>query len=164
MSIPSTASDFDGDYGGEKDDYLLVETDPLTDRAKDEMNRLVADTSMMTRTCPRAIVEFVTAASTGALSLTSHDAMWGNAFAVEPVMVRDSQGLFTLTWPTTVDDPLEVEHTLAFRYAVPAITNDGTRIAQATVTANTVTVKVMAADGTGNVEDAVGASIVVVVY
>jgi len=101
-------------YGGELEDFAPV-TDPTTDRAAADMNAAMADVAMLGHCGIRAWCRFTAAASTGAMVLVAHDAMWGNTDAVKPTLARSSSGVFTLTWPTSVTDELGDAHTLVLR-------------------------------------------------
>jgi hypothetical protein len=156
-----TAPDIDSlaTYGGEKEDYSPVE-DPTTDRAAADANQAYATVAALTHTAPRAILRFTGAATP---TLVSHDSMWGNAFADSPTIVNGATGIYTITWPATVQDELGESHSPNFRYAHAQ--SNGTSIAnhcQCFVAANTVAVAVY--DMAGVADNAYGASFEVFVY
>jgi len=93
-------------YGGAINDYSPV-VDPTVDRSAAGMNPALAATASMTHTAPRAWCRF-TLNGTAAPVLVAHDAMWGNGIAVAPVVVRTGTGTVTVTWPTTVQDEIQV--------------------------------------------------------
>lgn len=102
--------------GGTKTNAHPVE-DPTTDLDAAQDNKQRCDVAMMTHTAPRAWARFTAAATTGAMVLVAHDAHWGNTAPVAPVLARSSAGIFTLTFPTSVNDELAVAHTTNFRGA-----------------------------------------------
>lgn len=101
-------------YGGALNDYRPV-TDPTTDRPAAAANQAYADCAAMTATADRAWCEFTAAATTGAMVLVAHNALWGNAAGVAPTLARTTTGTFTITWPATVTDALSNIHTLNIR-------------------------------------------------
>jgi hypothetical protein len=112
MTLPGSATL--STYGGAKQDYLAGVTDELTDRGAAEANQAYADIAGATHTIGRAYVRFrLNAAADPTLLL--HDAVWGNAPGVAPVLDWVSTGRIKITWPQTVTDELGVEHTVAFR-------------------------------------------------
>ena len=163
MSLPGTAT-FDG-YGGAMADYAPVE-DPTTDEGASYRNEYVNDVQMMTLTAPRAIVSFTGDATTPGDPVSGfvHAAQWGSGPAVKPVVTHVSAGQYLITHPATVDDNLEVEHTLNFRRAVAFVESAGVlKHAAAEITsANTITVYTYLADGT--LDDLVASVITVVIY
>ncbi len=114
MTLPDT-DDLDT-LGGVKTNAHPVE-DPTTDLDADQDNIQRCDVAMMTHTAIRAWARFTSAATTGAMILVAHDAQWGNAALVAPALARTSDGLFTLTYPASVDDELAEAHTTNFRGA-----------------------------------------------
>lgn len=103
--------------GGAKSNYHAVE-DPTTDEDAAHRNIAFANAVAMTQTLPRAWARITLAATTGAMVRVAHAAVWGNSLGVAPTPARTSTGLFTLTWPTTVVDPLGVTRTLNLRGAM----------------------------------------------
>lgn len=148
-------------YGGALNDYELGVVDPTTDRGAAAANKAYASTAMMTRTAARCYAAFVTAATTGAMVLSEHDALWGNTSGVAPVLARASTGVFTVTWPTSVTDPLGVAHTLALRRGTLLEVAGATayHVQVARTAANIVTVRVF--DMAGVAADAAGLAVCV---
>jgi hypothetical protein len=99
-------------YGGALNNYRAP-VDPTTDRDAAAMNKALASIAMMSHTAPRAYAKISTAATTGTMVLLDHDAVWGDSPGVAPVLARTSQGIFTVTWPTTVVDELGVTHSVS---------------------------------------------------
>lgn len=157
FGMPTTPTIGFVNYGG------IPVTDPTTDQDAAAYNQLLADVAQMTRTAPRAIAQFVTAASTGAMSLVSHQAMWGSAPAVAPALARSAGGIFTVAWPTTVTDPLGITQTLNLKYGIGCITGATYQQAPQVVisSANVATVNTFSG-GTAN--DIVGTTITVFAY
>ncbi len=153
------------DYGGAKVNYSEPE-DPTTDEDADERNQYCADTAQMTVTAPRAIVTFTGHATTPGDPASGfvHAAGWGSGPDVKPVTTHVGTGQYLVTYPATVNDPLDVEHTLNFRRAIAQVECAGT-IAHACAertSANTITVYTALANGT--LDDLVGSNITVVIY
>ncbi len=163
MTLPDT--DSLDTYGGALANYAEVE-DPTTDESADYRNKYAANVAMMTVTVPRAIVSFVGHATTPADPGSGfvHGALWGSGPSVKPVVTHVSAGRYLVTYPTTVDDPLAVEHTVNFRRAVAQVESAGVmKHATAEVTsANTVTVYTYLANGT--LDDLVASNITVIIY
>lgn len=102
--------------GGSKTNFSEVE-DPTTDLDAEEHNVAINDLAMLTHVSTRAWAKITLAATTGAMTLDDHDAMWGDTVGVAPVQARSSGGVYTLTYPTTVLDELGDSHTLNLRAA-----------------------------------------------
>jgi hypothetical protein len=163
------------DYGGPMTDYAAV-TDPTTDEAARFRNRYVCDGSMMMHTAARAIVSFVAVNGAAPTDPTDfvHDALWGSTNPVKPVVARTAEGIWTLTYPETVDDELTPEdetdgggvtHTTNFRRAcAQATTVSGVlKHAVAEITSpNVVTVRGFMADGTA--DDIAGSTVTVWIW
>lgn len=126
-------------YGGELNDYRPV-VDPTTDRAAAAANQAYASIAMATHVVPRAIVRVTQAATV--VTVAYHDAVWGDALAVKPTVVRNSAGNYTVTWATSFDDELGVSHSTDFKCVMSAtIETSGTALAfKVSKTANTATI------------------------
>lgn len=163
MTLPD--SDTIDTFGGALVNYAEVE-DPTTDESADYRNKYVADVAMMTVTAPRAIVTFTGHATTPGDPASGfvHAAMWGSSPGVKPVVTHVGTGHYLITSPATVDDPLEVEHTLNFRRAYAQVESAGV-MKHATAertSANTITVYTYNAAAALN--DLVGSNITVFIY
>jgi hypothetical protein len=125
-------------FGGPLRNYSDV-VDPSTDEDAKFRNRYVADVAAMGRTAPVAIVSIygVNGANpTDPPSGLVHEAMWGNDVGVKPTAVRSGEGIYDITWPTTVNDAMTGEdatigggetHTVNFRRAFAQVESaDGT--------------------------------------
>ena len=152
-------------YGGRIVNYQDVE-DPTTDRDAAAASAAYLSTAALTQTCPRAWARFLTAATTGAMTLAvtnPNDGAWPNIAGNKPVLARTSAGIFTLTWPATLADANGVTHTLNFR-AARACAEGATYVpVQCSVTApNVVTVYVFVGSAVPFVaNDVVGTTILV---
>ena len=136
MTLPDK-DDIDS-YGGEKSDYAPIE-DPTTDTSADEFNALKCSVAMGSRTAVRAWVRFTTHATTP--GLVAHDAVWGNSVAVQPTIARSGAGVFTVTWPTTVDDELGESHSLNLQAALVTVNGSTCYFSTCSITsANVATV------------------------
>lgn len=173
MPLPDISSI--DDFGGAKANYAPV-TDPTTDEDAADRNRYACDVAMMGHTAPRGFVRFVAvngAAPTDPAS-SAHDALWGSDVTVKPVVARSSEGVWTVTLPTTVDDELTTEdatlgggetHTVNVRAAVAQATPVAgvLKHAVAEVTsANVITVYGYTAGGTA--DDITGSTVTVVYW
>lgn len=95
-------------YGGALKNYSDP-VDPTTDEHVKYRNWYTQDTAGMTHTSARAIVSFVSANGANPNDPGSgfiHDAVWGNISGVKPVVARTGEGIWTCTWPQTVQTDL----------------------------------------------------------
>jgi hypothetical protein len=162
MILPSVATL--ADYGGPKQNDAPV-ADPVTDEDADERNEYVEDVAGMTNTAIRAWCRFVTVNNANPTDPTNaHGAVWGSALAVKPTVAWSSEGVWLITWPTTVTDELGTVHTISLRgVATPNVEGTTLYHTNATVSsANTVTVRVWNTSNT--LSDAVGATVNVQVW
>lgn len=102
-------------YGGALTDYVVAATDTTTDRPAASANKAYANAAMATHTVDRCFAIVTLAATTGAMALGTHDAVWGTSVA--PTLSRSATGVFLITWPATVTDELGVTHTVNLRSA-----------------------------------------------
>lgn len=102
-NFPSQPISFD-QVGGVKVDYVAV-VDPSTDRSADEMNLAFDTTAMMSEMIPQARVQFTSGTLTDPWVL-SHRALWGSSISVVPILSHSLPGVYTVTWPATVDTGL----------------------------------------------------------
>jgi len=114
MTLPNV--DTIDSYGGLKKDYGIAVVNSETDRAADDANRAYANIAMATHTLCRAWVQFTSSATTP--TIVQHDALWGNTSFVAPTIVRSAQGIFDITWPTSVtpesaEDPININIRIA---------------------------------------------------
>lgn len=152
--IPTLADDL----GGVMANYTDVE-DATTDLDAAFDNSSRCNVAMMAHCALRSWARITLAATTGALVLAAHDAMWGNTLLVAPVLARSSQGIFTLTYPETVTDELGVAHTLNFRdgWATHRLITGALFINVVPTSANVLTIYVR--DVTGALVDSVGTDV-----
>ncbi len=144
-------------YGAPFADSRPVE-DATTDMAAAQANAVFVSTAAMTHTSVRTVVKFTGVTwggGTQSVAVTSHDAHWGNANAVIPVITTTATGIYNITWPTTVADELGTIHTVNLRYALSPsvdVASDATKVgATGNVTltgANTATLRTCAVAGT----------------
>lgn len=90
--------------GGALNNLSAVEN-PLTDRDAAGANQAYANAAAMTHTLIRAWAH-ITLNGSAAPTLVAHDAVWGNAIGVAPVLAHVTTGIVSLTWPTTVFDEI----------------------------------------------------------
>ncbi len=112
-NLPDVATLAD-DLGGTMANYQDVE-DPTTDLDAGFDNSSRCNVAMMSHTAARSWARVTTGATTGAMVLVAHDAVWGNSLSYAPIQARSATGTFTLTYPAAVNDELAVEHTVNFR-------------------------------------------------
>jgi hypothetical protein len=143
-------------YGGALNDYQgIAVIDPTTDRSAAGMNQALESAAAMTWTVDRACAVFGFNGSS-APTLINHFAGWGNSPGVAPMPARASLGLYTCTWPATVNDEIPSNapgyaspHTLNFRASRFAINSGATPyfIQQVSVSANVLTFCVFSSAG-----------------
>lgn len=127
MTLP-TSDSFDT-YGGTKTDFSSV-VDPTTDRSAAEVNTAFASMSCASRTSIRGYMQFLGHAATPVLNY--HNAHWGSSLAVIPVVSRNSTGNYTVTFPSTVTDPLGVVQSI--NLIAGQVSLEGTTAGYATIT------------------------------
>lgn len=172
MPLPNISS-LD-DFGGPKANYAPI-TDPTTDEDAADRNRAFCDVAMMGHTAPRAFVRFVAVdGATPTEPANAHDAMWGSSVSVKPAVSRLGEGVWQITWPTTVNDELTPEdealgggetHTVNIRAAIAQATPVGGVLKHASAvvaSANTVVVYGYLANGTA--DDIAGSIVTVVIW
>lgn len=159
MTLPDIASI--NTYGGILTDAFPVE-DPTTDRSADDSNDAYADVAGLTHTGIRAWVSFIGNATTPTDPVINvHDATWGNDSGVKPTVTRNSSGVYTIQWPTTVEDELENTKTLNLRRAWASF--EGTVPYFHTATTGTSSVVLRVFNSGAALNDAVGVTITVFV-
>lgn len=153
-NLPDTAT-LANDLGGAMVNYEPV-VDPTTDLDAGFDNNSRCNVAMMTHTAIRSWATFTTAATTGALVLNAHDALWGNSLGVAPSLARTVAGTFTMTYPASVNDELGVAHTVNFRMGLGQARSAtaGYDIQVIPTSANVLTIYVR--DNTNTLVDAVG--------
>lgn len=127
--------------------------DPTTDMDAGADNKSRSNVAMMSNTALRGWVRFTAAASAGAL--IAHNAVWGNGVAVIPTLGRTGVGVATITFPTTVTDPLGVSHTVNIRAAWANSRGAGTFFQAECLPSSANVVTVYIATGAGVASDAV---------
>lgn len=106
MTLPATPSSV-ADYGVPSvgfRDYIVGVVDPTTDQSAASANKAFADIAQMSQTRVTARVKLAVA---GAVTPTvvTHNALWGNAGGVVPVILRTGVGVATITWTAAQVDP-----------------------------------------------------------
>ncbi len=144
-------------YGGLLVDYGIGVVNSETDRAAENANRAYANVAMATHTNVRAWARFTAAATTGAMVLQAHDALWGNTSFVVPTLSRSTQGVFDITWPTSVT-PETAETAIPINIrcvGAPNVEGTSLRIPQASRQAANI-VRVYTFDAAGALQDFAG--------
>lgn len=116
MTFPSI--DTIATYGGVLVDYKTAKVDGTTDRAASEGNKAFGSVAAMSHCAPQAIVQFQTAATTGAMVLISWEAAWKTNSVTPPTLARSTTGVFTVTFPTTFTDELGDTQSTALRWGI----------------------------------------------
>lgn len=98
--LPDTAgvSTFGGNEFADEDAVV----DPETEVSATYLNRMTSQLAASAYTQPRAWVRVTVSGTTP--TVAAHSAVWGDSPSVEPVPNRTGAGVYTLTWPTSVDD------------------------------------------------------------
>jgi hypothetical protein len=131
--------------------------DPESEMAADEVNLLLETTSQGSYTSPATIGTFVTTSTAAPVNVdaanVSHSSHWGNGSSTKPTVAKTATGLYTLTFPATWANGLDVVESVSlFTGPTPGCrTGDATDDLYAelvTVSANVVTVKVESPKGT----------------
>lgn len=153
MTLPE--SDSLDTYGGEKNDYGPV-VDPTTDRAAADANKAFATVAMGSRMVPRVEVAFLGHAT--APTVSAWEAVWKGTTTTAPVPAHSATGVYTLTFPSSVNDELIEAHVVNMQRAWGQAEGATAYHVQCSVSANVVTVRVF--DMAGAANDAVGATLV----
>lgn len=153
MALPGKATLSDT-YGGPYSNERPVE-DSTTEVDAPFFNEMASDTAAGTRTAVRAWVAFDGLTYTSgaqSIAVVDHDAVWGASGAVEPTIVQNPAGTYTLTWPATVDDELGETHTLDIQVPLQPtlITATLMDVRVSAFTANTITLKTFSAAGSAD--------------
>jgi hypothetical protein len=105
--------------GGELNNYQSPE-DPTTDLDANADNEVRCDSAAASRMVGRAFVAF-----TGSDQVVhQHDSVWGNDVSVLPVVGRSGAGVYTVTWPASVNDARGNPHALNLRRALVIVEQD----------------------------------------
>jgi hypothetical protein len=92
--------------------------DPTTDvDAENGGNDAFADIAAMTHTAVRGWARFTAGTSPTLATPNGSEAVWGNQSPVVPVPAHVTTGEYTLTFPTTVTDNMNVTYTVNLRRA-----------------------------------------------
>ncbi len=106
MTLPDV--DTNATYAGSLFDYSAP-VDPTTDRPAAGANPAYANVAMSTHTIARCWTRF-SPQGTGTPILAAAgvqcDAVWFTATPTLPVVARSGVGIYTVTWPTTVQDEI----------------------------------------------------------
>lgn len=154
MSLPEK-NDYDS-LGGEKTDYSPV-ADPETDLSAEELNETRCDVAAMTQTAIRAWCSFTVTATVPAIGSTEQDygAVYGRATDYKPSIVRNSAGVYTITFPSSVVDARGNSKSINIQCGFGCSVTGDESVAVARASANTVVVRVVSI-ASGSATDAAG--------
>lgn len=98
--LPDTAgvSTFGGNEYADEDAVV----DPETEVSATYFNRITSQLAASSYTAIRAWCRVTVSGTTP--TVAAHGAVWGDTPAVAPVAARTGAGVYTLTWPASVDD------------------------------------------------------------
>lgn len=150
--MPVPAIDTFDDLGGALSNLAGMPVEnPLTDVDADADNRARCNVAAMTHTTTHAWVAWTGATWTGSpASVTpdDHEAVWGSSVSVRPTVSQTAEGVWLVTWPTTITDELGTTHTVNIRRCRAWFISGSLVWAQPSAkTAHTVTVKTGTAAG-----------------
>lgn len=154
--MPLPDADSLSSYGGEKADYEVAVVDETTDLGAAQWNALAATVADGSRMFPRCSGVFTGHGS--APVFVSFEAVWKGNSGTAPTMARSGSGVFTATFPSSVNDALGDAHTLNLTRAKAWAEGSTAYHCQASAAANVVTIRVF--DMAGATNDAVGVTLV----
>lgn len=120
--------------------------DPSTELSADYYEVMAEDVAQLTRTAYRAILVFTTSAASPANAVRTQTC-WGDPLSYAPVITRGGVGIYTLTYPASFLDGLNVSETVSFFAAhgqVSSLTEDG--YVRCTVAGAVINVRVYRSD------------------
>lgn len=154
--MPLPSSDSLSSFGGPKSDFLgIAAIDPTTDISAADHNAMAATVAMGSRMVPRCELRFTGIAGTPVVS--AFEAVWKGATPTAPTPARTGVGVFTFTWPASVDDEIGGTHSVQLTSGWGFAEGATPYHVQVTPAANVLTVHVFTMAGAAS--DAVGAVI-----
>lgn len=143
-------------YGGVQHDALVVE-DPTTEWSAAYGMRTLEDVAHMTRTTTKVVVQFptTTTAAVTPVTATAGRSHAGTSSGLFPTVSKTATGRYTVTFPSSFVDALDVTETLSLTFAWGSVMHNTTfaRV-QCTASANVVLVSVIAnSAGTDTLSD-----------
>lgn len=100
--LPKTIESFGGPW---KD--AEAATNPETEQAASQANRMAEDLAQATRTVPRAWIKFATSSGGPAnVALIDATSVWGDGASTDPVIAKTATGTYTATYAVSYDDAL----------------------------------------------------------
>lgn len=144
-------------YGGEMSNYLVDPVDPTTDLDASYFNAMACTVAMGSRMLPRCEVVFTGHATTPVF--TSFEAAWKGATPTSPTIARTGTGVYTATFPATVNDELGDAHSVNLHRAWGQAEGSTGYHVQCSAAANVVTIRVFNSSFSAN--DAAGVTLVV---
>jgi hypothetical protein len=150
-------------YGGIKENLFEVEY-PTAEQSAGDHNRQAEDTAQMTRTAAFARGWFVTTAAAAPATVSPSNvvirSLAGNGSAQKPIVTKTATGLYTVTFPETYTDALDVVETIAIAVADCRLHGPVVGIAQVVSWTNrTMSIKVV--DGSNANSDVSATGVVV---
>lgn len=93
-------------YGGHLKDFDPVE-DPTTDQSALGLNHMKGSLAGLTNIAARAFRRFYAANPPTEPVSNAHGSVWGSSPSYSPTLARTGVGVFTITWPVTVENLLK---------------------------------------------------------
>lgn len=146
------------EFGGKFSDGLVAVVDSTTDLSSAQFNAISATVAGASRMVPRCEVVFTGHATTPVF--VAFESVWKAGSPASPAIARTATGVFTATFASTVVDELGGVHSVNFRRAWAQVEGATCYTANATVSANVITVNVFLTS-TGVADNAAAATIVV---
>jgi hypothetical protein len=146
------------EFGGVKSNYFVAPVDPTTDIDEDNWNYLICNAAMGSRMQPRCEAVFTGHATTPVF--VEFEAVWKGGTATSPVIARTGSGVFTVTYPASVNDELGEAHSVNLKRAWGQAEGTTSYTVQCSASANVVTVRVFLTS-TGAANDAADVTLVV---
>lgn len=143
MPVVPLASDLDS-FGGRKENFEPVSIRSQQIDAK-EWNEMAASVSAMSKTAFHG--EFSFQYVDGYVELTDHIAVWGSSSFLSPAVVRNSQGVFTVTLPESIIDELGREYVVSLRSGIANCAADARQANVSVSDSNVLVIRVRTLDG-----------------
>lgn len=170
MPLPSRSSGSTFGALNKLNNTNIPPANPVTDWDNTQLAPGICDIAALGQTAPRFFARLTLAATTGALVLLNWKAVWGNVTTTTPVLGRTSQGIFTITLPTTISNEYDASLgttnniTLNLLAAKASLETNNSQFgfSNASASGNIITINI--ADNAASLSDLVGKNVFVVAY